>query len=263
MNDTTAPASDAPDQGKLRVAVITPYYREKEAVLRQCHESVVEQTYPCTHYMVADGFPLDLVAQWQTEGTVEHITLPRAHRDNGNTPRAIGSLSAVNRDFDAITYLDADNWYRPNHIEALIELHRQSGAPICTTGRTIHRLDGSLMFVDRENDGEKHVDTSCILLTRKVFRLVSIWGLMPKQFGPHCDRVFWQAILTRQVPRAHLAEPTVAFRSNYRVHYDALGETPPQGAITLDDMEKPRQWWYALPESERQDWLRYFATGLW
>ena len=47
------PASQKP----LRVAVITPYYREPLTMLRQCHDSVRTQTYPCTHFLIADGHP--------------------------------------------------------------------------------------------------------------------------------------------------------------------------------------------------------------
>ncbi|MEM9692341.1 MAG: glycosyltransferase, partial [Myxococcota bacterium] len=153
----------------FRVAVVTPYYREEAAVLEQCVASVAAQTVPVTHFVVADGHPQpDLVDRFR----VEHLVLPDAHGDNGNTPRAIGSLSAVNRGFDAIAYLDADNWYRPEHIERMVALQRRTGASVCTSGRTIHRLDGSFMLVDRESDGLRHVDTSCLFLTRDAFRLV-------------------------------------------------------------------------------------------
>ena len=75
----------------LKVAVVTPYFREPDAWLTQGIASVAAQTYPCTHILVADGFPrADLVPN-----TAQHIVLPQAHGDNGNTPRAIGSLSAI------------------------------------------------------------------------------------------------------------------------------------------------------------------------
>ena len=144
----------------MRVAVITPYYREPLGILRHCHESVRRQTHPCAHFMVADGFPSQDVAGW----VVQHISLSQPHHDVGNTPRGIGALSAMNQGFDAIAFLDADNWYYPQHIEEMLCLHRKTGAAICTAARTIHRLDGSLMFPDRESDGDSHVDTSCFFV---------------------------------------------------------------------------------------------------
>src|SRR5262245_29299152 len=101
----------------FRVAVVTPYYQEKLEVLRDCLASVAKQTFRCDHFVVADGHPQELVTP------AEHIILPRAHHDNGNTARAIGSLSAMNQDYDAVAYLDADNWYYPNHIESMVLLH--------------------------------------------------------------------------------------------------------------------------------------------
>jgi hypothetical protein len=82
----------------LRVAVITPYHREELEILQKCHESVRQQTYPCAHYMVADGFPRQEIAIWP----VEHIILSQPHSDSGNTPRGIGSFSAMNQGYDAI-----------------------------------------------------------------------------------------------------------------------------------------------------------------
>jgi hypothetical protein len=37
----------------LRVTVVTPYYIEALDVLRRCHQSVAQQSYPCRHVMVA------------------------------------------------------------------------------------------------------------------------------------------------------------------------------------------------------------------
>src|SRR5262249_19239467 len=145
----------------LRVAVITPYYREPTEVLRHCHESVLRQTFPCTHLMAADGHPREDVSRW----AVEHIILPGPHHDCGNTARGLRALSAMNRGYDAVAFLDADNWYHPDHIESMVDLHRRTGAAVCTASRTIHRADGSLMCAGgEESDGESHVDTSCFFI---------------------------------------------------------------------------------------------------
>ena len=161
----------------MHVGVITPYFRETLDVLRNCHDSVRKQTHPCEHFMVADGFPQTEISNW----AVQHIVLAKSHADAGNTPRAIGSLSAMNQDFDAIAYLDADNWYYPNHLEAMIKLHQQTGEAVCTASRTIHRLDGSLIGADGEYDKYNLVDTSCFFFTRPAFRLLPAWAMMPRQ----------------------------------------------------------------------------------
>ena len=200
--------------GSFRVAVVTPYYREAPEILRDCLDSVLTQTHPCTHFVVADGHPQDLSAR----RSVEHIILSRAHGDAGNLARAVGSLSAMTQGFDAVAYLDADNWYYPNHVEAMVALHRATGAAVCTTTRTINRLDGSLMYTDvLESNGRDHVDTSCLFVTRAAFRVLPVWAMMPPQLGPLCDRVMWAAIRGHRFTTAHHAEPTVAFRTQYEV----------------------------------------------
>ncbi len=217
---------------QMKVAVITPYYKEDVSILQRCQDSVATQTHPCTHFLIADGHPQEAVANWP----IHHVTLPTAHGDNGNTPRAVGSLTAINQGFDALAYLDADNWYFSNHVETMVALHQSSGADVCTAGRTINRLDGSLMYVDKtENDGERFVDTSCLFLTRKAFKLTPYWAMMPKELSPVCDRIFWHAICARPLARAHNAEPTVGFSTQYECHYRNIGEKPPTGAKKVDE----------------------------
>ena len=244
----------------VRVAVITPYYREPTDVLRHCHESVLGQTFPCTHLMAADGYPCEEVSRW----AVGHIILPGPHHDVGNTVRGLGAISAMNRGYDAVAFLDADNWYYPDHIESMIELHRRTGAAVCTASRTIHRSDGSLMYADtQECDGKSHVDTSCFFLLRPAFRVLPLWVMMPTPLGPVGDRVFWQAIVARRIPRAHHPRPTVAFRTQYRVHYANLGEPAPPGSKSNEESTgKAMAWWNALPEDVRHEWSRYFGSSL-
>ena len=83
----------------MRVAVITPYFREPDAILRQCHASVRGQTHPCTHFLIADGHPNPL---FSNDGATVHIALPKPNADNGNTPRAIGGILADQYGFDAV-----------------------------------------------------------------------------------------------------------------------------------------------------------------
>jgi glycosyltransferase involved in cell wall biosynthesis len=236
----------------LRVAVVTPYYRETPEILRHCHDSVRTQTYTCDHFLVADGFPQSEARNW----TAQHLVLARSHSDNGNTPRAIGSLSAMNQGYDAIAFLDADNWYYPNHIETMVNLQRESGAAVCTAARTIHRLDGSLMYVDHhDSDGDGHVDTSCMFFAKPAFRLLPVWAMMPRQLGPICDTIMWQAIGARGLKTAHSRNPTVAFRTQYQVHYQNIGEKPPTGAKSNEESTgQAHQWWRSLPQDVRSEW---------
>jgi hypothetical protein len=249
---------DGPE--KLRVAVITPYCGEPLEVLRACHESVLKQTHPCSHFMVADGRASPEVSDW----AVEHITLAKPHGDTGNTPRGIGAMSAMNHAYDAVSFLDADNWYYPNHVASMVALHERTGTPICTATRTMHRPDGSLMYVDAaESDGRRHVDTSCLFITRAAYRVLPLWVMMPPQLGPVGDRVIWDAIVASRIACAHNSQATVAFRTQYAVHYKSIGEVPPPGVKTnADTTQKAWRWWNSLPGEARDDWNRYVKSLL-
>lgn len=233
----------------MRVAVVTPYFREADDVLRQCLDSVSAQTCPATHIVVADGFPKD----WVSRSVSRHVVLPGGgHGDNGNLGRAVGAAIAISEGHDAIALLDADNWYQPDHISSLVALHEQTGAILCTSARSLHRMDGSVLkALDPESDGLNFADTSCLLYLSKAFALLPLWGLMPRKFGPICDRIMWAAVKSRKIQTAHSGLPTMAFRTSYCNHYRSAGEAPPYDCKAPLEIETLVAAWNALPDEER------------
>ncbi len=213
----------------MRIAVVTPYYDETESVLRACHDSVRGQTHAATHIMVADGHP----QAWIDSSSAQHIVLPVSHRNYGDTPRAIASVSAITQEFDGIAYLDADNWYQPDHIETIVEMRRATGAAICSTNRSVHRLDGSLLGYCEASDGEDFVDTNCLAVFKEGFFLLPHWGTMQQWTHPIGDRMMWHILSTSELTRTHLPHYTVCYRSGYHFHYHAAGEEPPADAPSL------------------------------
>ncbi|MFP6688355.1 MAG: glycosyltransferase [Alphaproteobacteria bacterium] len=167
----------------MKVAVITPYFEAGEDWLKKCHESVLAQTHHCTQFFVADGAPQDVISDFDAQ----HIVLGANHGDYGNPPRAIGSVSAIGQGFDAIAWLDADNWYEPNHIESLVGLHRKQGAAICTSSRMIYGSNGAPLGLCPNVDGKKFFDTNCYLLTRAAYELISVWYEMEPRLHPVGD----------------------------------------------------------------------------
>jgi predicted O-linked N-acetylglucosamine transferase (SPINDLY family)/cytochrome c-type biogenesis protein CcmH/NrfG len=222
--------SKAPVPRDLKVAVITPYHGESEAMLRQGHESVLAQTYPATHILVSDGPGAPFVRGWQAQA----MELPVAARDNGHTPRAIGALAALRQGFDAIAYLDADNWLHPRHLEHLVRGHLRTGAPVVASRRIYCRWDdGSPMPFDVDPSLESAtVDTGCYLFTRPAFRFQPLWSLLPRPFSPVGSRVFYNALRESGIPIAFNGAATLHFRSQYVQTYTTLGEAPPDIAKT-------------------------------
>jgi glycosyltransferase involved in cell wall biosynthesis len=218
--------------------VITPYYREGVDFLEQCHQSVLEQQgVAADHIMVADGLPNKEVESWNAR----HVKLPTCHEDNGNTPRSVGGLIAEAEDYDFVAYLDADNWFHPNHLISLLQIFEQTSAPVCCSWRTFHRLDGSILPIGVEPSEENffHVDTSCFLLHRSAFRAITIWHRIPRPLSPVCDRVFRLYLKRQGFLFGYSKSRTVAFRSQYKWHYVMAGETPPPGAKPLTLLRDP------------------------
>lgn len=210
-----------------RIAVITPYHRETVAMLRQCHDSIRAQQVAADHIMIADGHPLAEVGQWP----VLHMVLPRAHGDNGNTPRGLASLLARRNGYEFIAYCDADNWFHPGHLASLLALNAQSGRAVCTALRSFHALSGApLPVCDADEDALRHVDTSCFLIHRTAFALLDIWLTMPPVLSPICDRVFLAHLLHRGQQPISSQQRSVAFRCRYAAHYRAAGVEPPPDA---------------------------------
>jgi hypothetical protein len=88
----------------LKIAVVTPYYNEDDDILNDCHSSIIRQSYPCTHILVADGHPKPQIDE---QPKTMHVILPQESADYGNTPRATGGILADAYGFDAVAYLDA------------------------------------------------------------------------------------------------------------------------------------------------------------
>jgi hypothetical protein len=225
----------------MKIAVISPYYRETLSLLSQCHQSVRAQSVSCTHVMVADGFPSAEVQSWP----VDHIILPRPHNDLGSTPRLIGSMHAAGLGFDGVAFLDADNWYRPDHLEVLLDLHMRSGAPFLTSSRILCRMDGSILTTSKVFESEHFADTSCILVMRPAFEVLANWVLMPQYAQPISDRVFLYLARSAGTKIAHSEETTVYYRCVKTDIYEFMRETPPPGARPPPDYETALSLWAA------------------
>lgn len=211
----------------MKVAVVTPYYKEDEALLRQAHDSVLAQRVACRHILIADGEPKPALDGWDAW----HVRLGQCHDDYGDTPRAIGALMAAARGFDAVAFLDADNWYEPNHVASLIDLHGRTGAVVCTSGRQLRAVDGSLLLADDGLDyGVGSIDTNSLFVTRSAFAVLPLWATIPRWLAAIGDCVFWMGVLASGATTAHSGEPTICYRSRAAGHYAAAGLPPPPEA---------------------------------
>lgn len=215
----------------MRVAIVTPYYQESVDYLRRCHDSVRAQSYRgVRHLFVADGHPNEILDQWDCD----HIKLPFSHRDAGATPRAMGGLSVFARGYDALGFLDADNWIDPDHVEQMIAVIAADGAQFVAATRRIHSgLDERELYTDFiESNTEQMVDTNCMFLTRDCAPLLGWWVTDPNE-ALVSDRVFWSAVKSSGARISRCMKPTVAYATRWAFHFGYAGEEIPPDAVWM------------------------------
>ncbi len=209
----------------MRVAIITPYHSETPDVLQRCLDSVANQKHPCTHLMVGDGRDAELPTR------VQHIRLPVAHDDYGDTPRLIGTMSAYSQ---GLCWLDADCWYEPDHVAALLDIANLEVCSVVTATRNLRREDGSLLGICHESNGKEFCDTNCYLVMRDAIPVIAPkWGFKPKADSVIGDRRVWEEAKKWSAPHAHNQIPTINYTTNIAGHYLERNEQPPQNARVI------------------------------
>lgn len=207
----------------LRVAVITPYYKESVDTLRRCILSVAAQTHRNTiHYLVSDGFPSSVVDVH--DPSIKHIKLPVSHGDNGNTPRGIGAICALNEGADIISFLDADNRFMPEHVSDAVALFSTQPLDVVCSYRYIYPPGhDELRLVDQEDILRHHVDTSCMSIAKSAAFLLPAWAMMPKALSPICDRIYYALIKIYGLRCGWTEKFSVLFEGNYANYYRHAG----------------------------------------
>ncbi len=232
----------------MRIAVVTPYYQEPREYLQRNLASVREQTYPADHIMVADGFAQD----WLDDEPLRHLRLDRGHADYGNTPRAVGAILAASEGYDGVCFLDADNWFSPEHVESCVETLVDSGADYVHTLRQLVRDNGTVMPLGVGEDVTgQHVDTNCYCLSRGAFHTLSRWALMPKQMASLGDRFYLQSLRKEGLSSAGTGRKTVNYLCTWAPMYRAIGEQPPAFAKEYIDGQAVGHWLAGLDARER------------
>lgn len=224
----------------MKISVVTSYYDASDKALKECHQSVVSQTTPVHHVLVADGEPHGAPDKWEAD----HIVLPRPHKDYGDCGRLIGAIHAISEGADCIAFLDVDNTYLPNHIETLEKKRIETGADFLISGRYLCRIDGSIMRpCPRSIDGS-FADTNTMYFTRNSFPVLFASVLAGRQFSAIGDRILYNEVKQRNLTIAVTGQPTVNYICNRALDYTSFDETPPEGAIpNNEDIRTARRLW--------------------
>ena len=233
-----------------KILVVTPYYKEDRSMIEHCIASVANQTISVDHMLVADGF----AQSWLDQCNVRHVKLDKAHADYGDVPRGIGALMGIAENYDAITFLDADNWYDPDHIETCISAWRNApGSNFIAARRRFVRPDKTIMEGVTPDDVPlgQHIDTNCYFFLPPAFHLLHYWCQIPRQISSHGDALF------KFILQYNLAAPIVSTEKvtvNYMCMFEGVyienNEVPPPGAKGYVDWNDCLVWLKTLNEYE-------------
>jgi glycosyltransferase involved in cell wall biosynthesis len=193
------------------VAVVTATTGRKE--LQQAIDSVRAQTYPCRHYIFADGYQTSLF-----EFIMEHeevYELPVRTGGNGMMNGGIVAASAFLVQEDLICWLDDDNWFEPDHIEKLVEA--KGDKPYAYSLRALRNVDGSFFANDDFESIGPHggfIDLNCYLMERNI--AVQIAPLWYKTTGELMigDRFVYQALRQNNLESACSGLYSLNYRLN-------------------------------------------------
>lgn len=229
-----------------RIAVVTAYYREPRQQIERAIASVKGQSVASDHIVVADGNP----QAWVDEANVRHIRLDTSHRDYGNTPRGVGALLAVSEDYDAICFLDADNWLEPDHVErAIATAKRYPGCDYVVARRFLRRPNETILPVPEEPI-EQHVDTNCFFFLKGAFHALPQFALIPREMSSIGDRLFYKYIRKLGLVAAIVDRPTVNYHCLWESLYRFAGEPPPPDAKPNVDPAPIDRWLRSLTPTE-------------
>lgn len=191
--------------------------------VRTAIESVLNQTYPTTCYVICDGD--------QFRGKVKPILDDYPQVKSCYLPINVGAKGFYGHrvyaafthlvDTEYVMYLDQDNWLHPNHVESCVNTIKEQKLDWCYSLRQIHKKDGKFVCNDdceslgkwQTYHGMHHIDTnSYCLKTEIAVKLASAW-----HGGWGQDRVFLQAV-TQHFPKWDCTK-------EYTVHYRVDGGT--------------------------------------
>jgi glycosyltransferase involved in cell wall biosynthesis len=193
-------------------------------------ESVINQTYPTTCYVVVDGPAFLHETNSILKKYVDSIIvcyLPFNVGARGFYGHRIYAAFTHLLDTEYVMYLDQDNWMDPDHVQTCIDTIKQNNLDWCHSLRKIYDKDGQYVCRDdceslgkwKTYHGMNHVDTNTYCIKTEIaVKLAQAW-----HGGWGQDRVFLSA-MSQHFPNFDCSGK---YTLNYRV--DGGG-----GSVTAD-----------------------------
>jgi glycosyltransferase involved in cell wall biosynthesis len=194
-----------------KIAIVTASTGRKE--LQKTIDSVINQTYKCTHYIFFDGVacPPDI----QLHQNSYPIELPVKTGLNGVMNGAICAASAYLIEEEYICWLDDDNWFEENHIESLVKAIGNNDYAYSL--RKLINHDGSFWDYDNFESIGHHgnfIDLNCYLMKKTLAtKIAPLWFNTTGELMIG-DRFIFHELKQNNISWAATGEYTVNYRLN-------------------------------------------------
>lgn len=119
------------------ITIYTQVYNTKENDLKQCIESVLNQTYTNFEYFIFDNGCTDgsseILKEYAAKDARIHLT---AIPENVLSFHIFDVIQHMTGEY--VTILDSDDWWEPNYLESLLEFAERNQLDIACTGTLFH-----------------------------------------------------------------------------------------------------------------------------
>ena len=205
----------------MTATVIIPTTGSSE--LKIAVESVLNQTYSATCYLVVDGERFRNATKkivdkhFKKEPNLKICELPINVGANGFYGHRVYAAFTHLVDTEYVLYLDQDNWFDKDHVQSCVDTIKHNNLDWCYSLRRVCSKEGDYITNDdceslgkwKTYHGVNHIDTNCYCISTKIaIRLASAW-----HGGWGQDRVFLSAI-AQHFPKW---DCTHKYSVNYRV----------------------------------------------
>lgn len=144
------------------ISVIVPAYKV-EPYLRQCVDSILNQTYTDFELILVDDGSPDNCGQICDEYAEKYPQITALHRENGGLSAARNTgirWISKNSQSEYMTFVDSDDWLHPQFLEALHNAVQQETCAVAVSGfdrprdrvQKFEPYDGSAVFYDDPED---------------------------------------------------------------------------------------------------------------
>ncbi|MBR1494047.1 MAG: glycosyltransferase family 2 protein [Acidaminococcaceae bacterium] len=202
------------------ISVICQVYNQKSEYIRQCIESVLNQTFSDFEFLLLDNGCTDGTSDILREyaGQDARIRLIRFEK-NEPRPKWLFAL----RDYavgDYVATIDSDDWMEPDYLERLFSLAEEYRVDIVCTGTQMHE-EGTGRSPRRKLDQR-------LILEQRQFPL--FFPILQTFFGPPWGKLVRKSVVDRQDLDAQFLYPIHG--NDTHINFDWLGACE---RICMDD----------------------------